>query len=118
GKVETVKAGQLFHLQSRISGQLKQDEALKTLLEALHPTPAVCGFPKQAAKEFILSHEPYNREFYAGFLGELNTKEKKIRRANRRNVENQAYAQTKKKTELFVNLRCMKLENHYCKLYV
>lgn len=117
-ETQTVKAGQLFHLQSTITGQLKQNEPLKTLLTALHPTPAVCGFPKQSAKKFILTHEPYNREFYAGFLGQLNINEKRVRRANRRNVENQAYTRTDKKTELFVNLRCLKLENKQCNLYV
>jgi hypothetical protein len=38
----------------------------------LHPTAAVCGLPKEAAKAFILENEEYDREYYSGFLGELN----------------------------------------------
>ena len=56
--------------------QVDLDEGgLKSLVQALHPTPAVCGFPKQTVQNFIQSNEGYNREFYTGFLGELNLTE-------------------------------------------
>jgi len=96
-KIKTVKAGNLLHLKTTISGNLKpQTSNLKTLLRKLSPTPAVCGFPKEVAKEFILDNENYNREFYTGFLGELN--------ANN--------------SELFVNLRCMQIKNNEAIVYV
>lgn len=117
--VETIKAGSLLHLKSNISGTLDFGKInLKKMLNTLHPTPAVCGFPKQQAKQFILVHELYHREFYTGFLGELNFKEKKIRNANRRNVENNAYSTITTCSNLFVNLRCMQLKSNEAIIYV
>jgi isochorismate synthase len=116
-EVTTVKAGGLLHLQTKISGMFKILN-FKQILEALHPTPAICGFPKTKAKQFILEHENYKREFYAGFLGELNLKEKKTRNTNRRNVENNAYASIKTVTNLYVNLRCMQFKNGHAIVYV
>jgi isochorismate synthase len=58
------------------------------LLQALHPTPAVCGLPADVAMDFILKTENHHREYYTGFLGMLNIKEQ---------------------TNVYVNLRCMRL---------
>lgn len=88
-KPYSIKAGSVWHIKSDISGILNLEFGLKKIIQLLHPTPAVCGLPKQQAKEFILENENYNRTFYTGFLGELN-------------MENQ--------TDLFVNLRCMEME--------
>ena len=97
-KKETIKAGNLLHLRTKISIEINSDlNALKTLIKALHPTPAVCGLPREATKQFILSHENYDRKFYTGFLGELNLKNK---------------------SELFVNLRCMEFINNTASIYV
>ncbi|WP_460219096.1 chorismate-binding protein [Psychroserpens sp. MEBiC05023] len=114
---QTVKAGKLLHLQSKISGVLKTGR-LQDIIFALHPTPAVCGLPKQEAKTFILNNEDYNREFYTGFLGELNFKRSKTRNANRRNIENNAYTTVKTTSQLFVNLRCMQIKNQNALIYV
>ena len=116
--VETVKAGNLVHLKTMISAQLKSETSLKQVIRALHPTPAVCGLPKLSAKQFILKHEDYNREFYTGFLGELNLEITKAPRSGRRNIENRAYAVTKNSTQLYVNLRCMQLNNQQAIIYV
>ncbi|GAA4882405.1 chorismate-binding protein [Flaviramulus aquimarinus] len=116
--VETVKAGNLVHLKTMISAQLKSETNLQHVITALHPTPAVCGLPKQSAKQFILKHENYNREFYTGFLGELNLEITKAPRSGRRNIENRAYAITKNSTQLYVNLRCMQLKNQTAIIYV
>jgi isochorismate synthase len=115
-KVETIKAGNLLHLRTRVSGILNSN--VKAVIELLHPTPAVCGLPKTAAKQFVLDHENYKREFYTGYLGELNLIEKKTRNANRRNVENSAYASVNKVSNLFVNLRCMQLTDVKASIYV
>ncbi|WP_204345331.1 chorismate-binding protein [Psychroserpens algicola] len=114
---QTIKAGQLLHLQSKISGILKS-EHLKEVIFSLHPTPAVCGLPEHEAKQFILSNENYDREFYTGFLGELNLTSLKTRNSNRRNVENNAYGTVKKSSHLFVNLRCMQIKNQKALVYV
>ena len=55
-----------------VFGKRKQGVSLDDLVGSIHPTPAVCGFPKVAAKHFILENENYNRAFYTGYLGELN----------------------------------------------
>lgn len=117
--VTTVKAGNLLHLKTMISAQLNPDiKSLKTLIEVLHPTPAVCGLPKHAAKHFILENENYDRAFYSGFLGELNYQKDIAPRTGRRNIENRAYAIKRNSTQLYVNLRCMQLINNEAVIYV
>ncbi|MDN3593627.1 chorismate-binding protein [Zunongwangia endophytica] len=113
----TVKAGNLLHIRTDISGILENDN-LSNLLESLHPTPAVCGFPREAAKQFILENELSNREFYSGFLGEINLKQEVKRNSNRRNQENQAYASISKQSQIFVNLRCMKLVEGKAEIFI
>ena len=115
---ETVKAGNLLHLKTMISAQLKPKMPLKQLLSVLHPTPAVCGVPKKESKQFILKNENYKREFYTGFLGELNFEKTISPRSGRRNIENRAYSITKKNTQLYVNLRCMQLKDKQAIIYV
>ncbi|MBU3012999.1 chorismate-binding protein [Polaribacter vadi] len=96
-KTETVKAGNLLHLRTRVEGKLSEKSDLKSLIRALHPTPAVCGLPRNLAKDFILENENYDRSFYTGFLGELNLD---------------------KKSSLFVNLRCMAIKNKTASIYI
>lgn len=114
--VQTVKAGNLAHLRTDISLKLSAQTSLKDLVTVLHPTPAVCGLPKETAKAFILKNENYHRAFYTGFLGELN--KATPRRNNVRNVENGAYRLASQTSDLFVNLRCMQVNNKAITLYV
>ncbi|PQJ20756.1 isochorismate synthase [Tenacibaculum sp. SG-28] len=93
---KTIKAGNLLHLQTKITGVL--NTPLYSFVQKIHPTPAVCGLPKEVTKAFILDNENYKRKFYTGFLGEVNV--------------------TKKQSELFVNLRCMELDNGVVSVYV
>lgn len=90
----TLQAGNLVHIKTDIEGVINEDSNLKEVVSILHPTPAVCGLPKAAAKEFILENEGYDREYYTGFLGELNKK---------------GFMKLKSKSDLFVNLRCMQI---------
>ncbi len=90
----TLNAGTIVHIKTDIQGVLNSDSNLEEILRILHPTPAVCGLPKEKALDFILQQEGYDREYYAGFLGELNK--------DFVNLENN--------TDFFVNLRCMKIE--------
>ena len=83
----------------------------------MHPTPAVCGTPRQMAFEYILSNEAYDREFYAGFFGELNISTEPTFRNSKKNIENRAYQTVRKSTHLAVNLRCMQLKNTLAILY-
>lgn len=118
-KTKTVRAGSILHLLTEINGTLNfKLFNLKQVIQSLHPTPAICGIPRESAKEFILENENYNREFYTGFLGELNLQEKITRNSNRKNVENSAYASVKKVSNLFVNLRCMQLKQKQAIIYI
>jgi len=117
-KTTTSRAGNLLHLKTNISGGLKTDSKLKDLIYALHPTPAICGLPREAAKSFILENENYDRTFYTGFLGELNLETELSSRSSQRNIENRAYTIRRKQTELFVNLRCMQINNNKADIYV
>ncbi len=118
-KTNTVKAGNLLHLHAAISGRLKDKSQIGNLIKALHPTPAVCGLPKEKAKAFILENENYNREFYTGFLGELNFEvDKRQKKNNLRNIENHAYNFKETQSNLFVNLRCMQVKNKELSIYI
>jgi isochorismate synthase len=113
---QTIVTGNVAHIQTIINGTLKPSFNLKSLIKDLHPTPAVCGIPKELAKKFILTNEGYNREFYTGFLGELNYTS--LRNRSKKNIENQAYNKNTKKTNLFVNLRCLKVNKNEICFYI
>ncbi|MEE2771656.1 MAG: chorismate-binding protein [Bacteroidota bacterium] len=117
-KPYSAHAGTLLHIRTDISGKVSQAEDQSKLIEALHPTPAVCGLPRKEALEFIQKHEHYDREYYSGFLGELNFKTNKKRNGNRRNQENQQFSAIVKQTSLYVNLRCMKLKDGDARIYI
>jgi isochorismate synthase len=60
----------MWHLSTLITGEIA-DEAVSALELAtvLHPTPAVCGTPTDAARAAIAELEPFDREFYTGMVG-------------------------------------------------
>lgn len=98
----TFRAGNIVHIKTDISAELIQGNSLMNIITALHPTPAVCGLPKVEARDFLLKNEEYDREYYSGYLGEIN------------NDIDTARA----KTDLFVNLRCIKIEKSNAHLYI
>ena len=59
------------HLMSRLSGELASGVGVADLLDALHPTPAVGGEPAEAARRFLVRHEPFDRGWYAAPVGWL-----------------------------------------------
>ena len=114
----SARAGNLLHICTDISGRLRDPDYLKNLIKTLHPTPAVCGLPKDQALKFIHENESHDREFYSGYLGELNLITEHKRSSNRRNQENQQFVSISRQTELFVNLRCMKLKEGNARIFV
>jgi isochorismate synthase len=117
--VREIRAGHLRHLKSEVRALIQPENMrLKDLILRLHPTPAVCGFPKDLAREFIFKNENYQRRFYTGFLGEINALREVSRTSSKRNTENKAFKSLFKETELFVNLRCMNLDNGQANVYV
>ena len=65
-------AGALSHLKTSFHFTLRDNRKLGSLLKVLHPTPAVCGLPKEEAYRFILENEGYDRRYYSGFIGWLD----------------------------------------------
>jgi menaquinone-specific isochorismate synthase len=57
------------HLESPIEGEAGAGEDILSLVQALHPTPAVCGRPRAEALELIRQAEPFERGWYAGPVG-------------------------------------------------
>jgi len=91
------RAGHLCHLMTRYDceGKLTR-EAMTRLVELLHPTPAVCGLPKESSLQLIRQTEKHDREYYAGYLGFVSDE----------------------RMHLYVNLRCMKIEQGGITCYV
>ena len=92
----TVRAANLVHLRSDFTFSLPDSSHIGDLLHALHPTPAVCGLPKQETFRFIVSNEHTPRRYYSGFMGMLG------------GVDD---------THLYVSLRCMNIEGNHYHLY-
>jgi isochorismate synthase len=57
------------HLSTTLRGTLRHGAGPDQVLEALHPTPAVCGDPRDAAGELIRRLEATPRGYYAGAIG-------------------------------------------------
>lgn len=92
----TAKAGALVHLKSIFNFSFSDPGRLGDVITMLHPTPAVCGLPKEEAYHFICEHEGYDRSYYSGFLGPL---------------------QQNGETDLYVNLRCMRITPSFARLF-
>jgi menaquinone-specific isochorismate synthase len=59
------------HLQTPINAQLLKNFSMDELLHALHPTPAVCGYPRALALSKIRDIESFSRGWYSGTIGML-----------------------------------------------
>ncbi len=60
---------QIQHLETKIAADVPEGLGVLDLLASLHPTPAVCGSPRDAALEFLASRESFARGWYAGPVG-------------------------------------------------
>lgn len=103
---KTIIAGNLMHLCTSFTVDTQQvcyPQLGTVMLRLLHPTSAVCGMPRDRAFAFIQQHEVHDREFYAGFLGPVNI--------------SQPEQGLGAASNLFVHLRCMKLEGNVATLY-
>ncbi|EJL71717.1 chorismate-binding protein [Chryseobacterium populi] len=88
-------SGNIKHLRTDFKAEIKPEEVDK-IIQELHPTPAVCGIPKDFCKENIQKFEKFPRELYAGYI--------KI--------------ETEDTIYYFVNLRCAKLYRNSVHLFV
>ncbi|MGJ8684863.1 MAG: chorismate-binding protein [Nonlabens sp.] len=93
--LETIEAGHLLHLCTLLAGTTHSGN-IEELINSLHPTPAVCGLPRDKSKEFIMANENYDRSYYTGYLGIVK----------------------EDSSDYFVNLRCMQLFDKKVIIYV
>ena len=86
---ETLESGKVAHLKTSFFFPVEKiEKCLGNFIADLHPTPAVCGLPKDLAAEFILKNETHERKYYTGYLGPWRLNQQ---------------------VSLFVNLRCMEI---------
>ena len=96
---KTVLAGNLLHLRSDFKVNMKSTNFPQlgtVMLQLLHPTSAVCGMPRNAALEFLQKNEPFNRSFFAGYIGPVNVEDE---------------------TSIYVNLRTARIADGHAILY-
>ncbi|XP_040987908.1 isochorismate synthase 2, chloroplastic-like isoform X2 [Juglans microcarpa x Juglans regia] len=63
------KLRRVQHLYAQLTGRLKCEDDEFDILASLHPTPAVCGSPREEARVFIAENEVFDRGMYAGPVG-------------------------------------------------
>lgn len=61
----------LCHLRSVVRGTVKPGTTLLNLVERLHPTPAVGGYPTRRAQEWLANHGETRPAWYSGATGWL-----------------------------------------------
>lgn len=94
---ETMESGKVAHLKTSFFFPAEKiSDCLGSFIADLHPTPAVCGLPKDLADDFILANEIHERKYYTGYLGPWRLNQQ---------------------VSLFVNLRCMEITNQEFILY-
>lgn len=64
--------GKLRHLYQNVRGTLRDTSSDDFLISALHPTPALGGFPREAALEYIRTVESWDRGWYGAPLGAVS----------------------------------------------
>ena len=93
---QRVSAQNLVHLKTTLEGTLAEEFSDEELLAALHPTAAVCGFPREKALALISTLEGHDRELYAGYMGFKSVA----------------------KSTYFVNLRCARIDETALEIFV
>jgi isochorismate synthase EntC len=68
-EAEIRKLANVQHRVTTLRGLVKPEVTPEKILTALHPTPAVCGLPRDAARQRIAQLERAPRGMYAGAFG-------------------------------------------------
>lgn len=63
------KLPRVQHLSAQLAARLRSEDDEFDILNALHPSPAVCGLPTEEARQFIRDYEIFDRGMYAGPVG-------------------------------------------------
>lgn len=65
-----VQTETMWHLSTEIEGELLDSNVTSLdLALALHPTPAVCGYPRELAYKAISEVELFDRDYFTGIVG-------------------------------------------------
>ncbi|MFN4196108.1 MAG: isochorismate synthase MenF [Thermosynechococcus sp.] len=68
-KPRILELSHIQHLQTLIQAPLPQPIHILKVVAALHPTPAVAGYPASRAQDWLRQLEPFDRHGYAAPLG-------------------------------------------------
>ena len=90
----TLDAGPIKHLCTEIDFEYPLHP--KAVLKALHPTPAVLGYPFNESLDFRKKIEQHERALYSGYIGHYSDSF----------------------IDLYVNIRCCRLVNNHMYLYL
>jgi menaquinone-specific isochorismate synthase len=74
-ETKVIQTAAMHHLYSRLTGTLKEKVTDRQLLQALHPTPAMGGFPRHHALSHLKEEESFSRGWYASPLGWITPEE-------------------------------------------
>ncbi|MFY8109711.1 MAG: chorismate-binding protein [Bacteroidia bacterium] len=87
---DSLEIGNLKHLITKYTSKVDSQININNVIDKLNPTSAVGGIPTGESTSYINKNENYNREFYSGIIGPYFNKNK---------------------IQLFVNLRCLQINN-------
>ncbi|MBP3228380.1 MAG: chorismate-binding protein [Bacteroidaceae bacterium] len=93
-RTRPARSGSLLHLRTDFT--FSAPSALQSLLDHLHPTPAVCGMPVRRAKSILAAAEGIRRGYYAGYSGSM--------------AADGAFS-------FYVTLRCLRADEQGCDLF-
>ena len=74
GRPSLMKLPNVYHLETPIASHVADRLTVFDLLECLHPTPAVSGYPNDAALRLIREFEAFDRGWYAGPVGWIDSR--------------------------------------------
>ena len=69
-----LKLDYAYHIQTPITGRLKEQTHIIDIMEKLYPTPALAGTPMKDSLDIISSIEKFDRGLYGGCIGVYNNK--------------------------------------------
>ncbi len=72
GQDRILKVSHVQHIHNRLNAILRNDIFDEELIGALHPTPALGGFPREKALSLLRQMESFDRGWYGGPIGVIS----------------------------------------------
>lgn len=63
------RLARVFHLETEVTASRPENTGILDLAQRIHPTPALAGWPRVEALEFLAVKEPEGRGWYGGAVG-------------------------------------------------